>query len=94
MKIPSVVCVAVLLAASATPALAQPVPPPQQDIGRHHGNLEAAQEYTRQAFSAVSRSQQDNGGDLNGHLRRAKELLDQVSAELKAAAEVANAQRR
>ncbi len=77
-------CVGTLLATSA--AMAQNVPPPEQDVGRHHGNIEAAQALTRQAWDKLSQAQRDNSEGAGGHLRRAKELLDQASAEMKAAA--------
>jgi Spy/CpxP family protein refolding chaperone len=84
-------CAAALLGAAA--ASAQPVPPPEQDVGRHHGNIEAAQSLTRQAWDRVSDAQRANHGDTGGHLRRAKELLDEASAEMKAAAEYINSGR-
>ncbi len=84
-------CAMALLGAAA--ASAQPVPPPEQDVGRHHGNIEAAQAYTRQAWDRLSQAQRDNRDDAGGHLRRAKELLDQASAEMKAAAVYLNSGR-
>jgi hypothetical protein len=85
------VCVTALLGAAA--ASAQPVPPPEQNVGSHHGNIEAAQAYTRQAWNRLSEAQRDNHDDAGGHLRRAKELLDQASAEMKAAAVYLNSGR-
>jgi hypothetical protein len=78
--------IAALWVASATIAAAQPVPPPEQDVGHRHGNIDAAQALTRQAWNRLSEAQQDNRDDAGGHLRRAKELLDQASSEMKAAA--------
>jgi hypothetical protein len=60
---------------------------PEQDVGRRHPNLAAAQQYCRQAFDAISAAQQANEGDLGGHAQRAKQLLDQASHELKEPAE-------
>jgi hypothetical protein len=85
--------VAALLSLSATLAASQPLPPPEQDVGRHHGNIEAAQQYTRMAFDRLSQAQRDNHDDAGGHLRHAKELLDQAAAEMKAAANYINSGR-
>ena len=85
------ICATALLGATA--ASAQPVPPPEQDVGRHHGNIEAAQSLTRQAWNRLSQAQQDNRDDAGGHLRRAKELLDEASSEMKAAAQYLNSGR-
>ena len=86
----AVAALGALWVASATAAAAQPVAPPEQDVGRHHGNIEAAQQLTRQAWNRLSEAQQDNHDDAGGHLRRAKELLDQASSEMKQAAEFIN----
>ena len=86
----AVAALGALWVASATAAAAQPVPPPEQDVGRHHGHIEAAQQLTRQAWNRLSEAQQDNHDDAGGHLRRAKELLDQASSEMKQAAEFIN----
>jgi hypothetical protein len=63
---------------------------PDQNIGRRHPNLAAAQQYCRQAFDAISAAQTANEGDLGGHAQKAKEYLDRASRELKQAAEYAN----
>ncbi len=86
----AVAALAACLVASATAAAAQPVPPPEQDVGRHHGNIKAAQKLIRQAWDRLSDAQRDNNDDAGGHLRRAKELLDQTSSEMKQAAEFVN----
>ena len=86
-------CIAILFTVGPTLAFSQPVPPPEQDVGRHHGNIEAAQRYTRMAYDRISMAQRDNHDNTGGHLRRAKELLDQASAEMKAAAEYVNSGR-
>jgi len=59
------------------------------DAGRHP-NLAAAQNLCAQAFAKIDAAQQANEWDLSGHAQKAKELLDQASRELKAAAEAAN----
>jgi hypothetical protein len=67
---------------------------PEQDVGRRHPNLAAAQQYCRQAFDAISAAQTANEGDLGGHAQRAKQYLDQASHELKEAAEYARSHGR
>jgi hypothetical protein len=62
--------------------------------GRRHPNLAAAQRFIGQAFDKISAAQQANEWDMEGHAKRAKELLDQASAELKKAAEEANENRK
>jgi hypothetical protein len=64
--------------------------PPENISPKKHPNLAAAQRLIDQAFAKVSAAQQANEWDMNGHAARAKQLLDQASAELKQAAEVAN----
>ena len=59
-----------------------------------HPNLAAAQQLSAEAWDKVSAAQAANQWDLEGHAQRAKELLDQVNAELKLAAETANAHGR
>jgi len=65
--------------------------PPVRDInpGRHP-NLAAAQRLSHQAWERISAAQAANEWDMGGHAQKAKELLDQVNFELKAAAEAAN----
>jgi hypothetical protein len=68
-------------------ALAQP----QRDISsRRHPNLAAAQRLSQQAWEKISAAQQANEWDMQGHAKKAKELLDEVNRELKLAAEAAN----
>jgi hypothetical protein len=79
--------VALVLAAST--ALAAP---PADNVGRHrHPNLAAAQRLATKAYEKVVAAQQANEWDLGGHAQKAKDLLDEVNRELKAAAETANA---
>jgi hypothetical protein len=64
---------------------------PVTDVNaRRHPKLAAAQRDIQQAFDAISRGQQANEWDLNGHAQKAKALLDQANDEIKAAAEAAN----
>lgn len=58
--------------------------------GARHPNLAAAQRLVAQAFQKVSAAQQANEFDMDGHAKKAKELLDQANNELKAAALAAN----
>ncbi len=68
---------------------------PERDVsGRRHPNLAAAQRLSRQAFEKIMAAQRANEWDMQGHAQKAKELLDQVNAELKQAAEAANTNRR
>lgn len=58
--------------------------------GKKHPNLAAAQRLSTEAYEKISAAQQANEWDMNGHAAKAKELLEQVSHELKEAAEAAN----
>jgi hypothetical protein len=87
MRRAMLVAVAVALLAGA--ALAQK--PAQNVSPSHHPNLAAAQRLCMQAFDKISAAQHANEWDMNGHAKRAKELLEQASNELKQAALAANA---
>jgi hypothetical protein len=64
---------------------------PAENISpRRHPNLAAAQRLIRAAYEKVGAAQAANEWDMHGHAQKAKELLDQASNELKAAAEEAN----
>lgn len=68
---------------------------PALDINpRLHPNLAEAQRLSRQAYNEIDAAQHLNGYDMEGHAKKAKELLDRVNAELKFAAEAANRHRR
>ncbi len=56
-----------------------------------HPNIAAAQRLSRAAYDKIVAAQKANEYDMNGHAQKAKELLEQVNAELKEAAEAANA---
>jgi hypothetical protein len=71
-----------------TVAMARPV---TNISPQRHPNLAAAQQLSAQAWEKVEAAQVANEWDLGGHAKKAKELLDQVNAELKLAAETANA---
>jgi hypothetical protein len=66
------------------------VAPAENISPKLHPNLAAAQRFCYQAFEKISAAQQANEFDLAGHAAKAKELLDQASAELKQAAVAAN----
>jgi len=58
--------------------------------GKKHPNLAAAQHHSTMAFEKIIAAQKANEWDMNGHAQKAKELLEQVNVELKAAAQAAN----
>ncbi len=69
-------------------AIAQP---PARDVSKgRHPNLAAAQRLCTQAFERITAAQEANEWDMQGHAKKAKELLEQVNKELKMAAEAAN----
>ena len=55
-----------------------------------HPNLAAAQRFSAQAYEKIVAAQEANEFDMQGHAQKAKNLLDQVNTELKAAAQAAN----
>ena len=57
---------------------------------KRHPNLAAAQRLVDQAYNRISAAQVANEFDMDGHAQKAKDLLDQVNRELKAAAIAAN----
>ncbi|WP_246174073.1 hypothetical protein [Paraburkholderia hayleyella] len=80
-----------LVAAALGGCAAQGVPPPEQDISwQLHPLLAQAQVSIRRAYDETSQAQVANRNQLGDHAERAKALLDEASAELKAAAEYAN----
>ena len=64
--------------------------PARNVSARKHPNIAAAQKLVDQAYAKITAAQKANEWDMGGHAQKAKELLDQVNAELKAAAETAN----
>jgi len=68
---------------------------PVRDISHaRHPNLAAAQRLSQQAWEKIVAAQQANEWDMQGHAKKAKELLDEVNQELKLAAEAANRKAR
>jgi hypothetical protein len=55
-----------------------------------HPNLAAAQRLSTQAYEKITAAQKANEFDMAGHAAKAKDLLDQVNAQLKLAAAAAN----
>ena len=85
------IALAVLLAATVLAGNLTLAQPPVQDISaKRHPNLAAAQRLSLQAWERINAAQAANEWDMGGHAQKAKQLLDQVNIELKAAAEAAN----
>ena len=80
----------VILGAAVVAGCASAQQRPVVDIGERHGNLREAQSLIVQAYEVLSRAQVANDARLGGHAARAKELLSQADAELRAAASYAN----
>jgi hypothetical protein len=86
-KIGIAVC-AMGLALAAAAVVAAPV---QNVSHARHPNIAAAQDFATKAYNRIVAAQQANEFDLGGHAQKAKDLLDQVNRELKAAAVASNA---
>jgi hypothetical protein len=82
------VSIAALILLLSVTVLAQK--PTENVSAKHHPNLAAAQRLSHQAWEKIVAAQKANEWDMQGHAQKAKELLDQVNAELKLAAEAAN----
>jgi hypothetical protein len=87
-KIGMAICVAGFALVATTIAAAAPA---NNVSHARHPNIAAAQHFTTQAYEKVEAAQRANEFDLGGHAQKAKDLLDQASRELKAAAETSNA---
>lgn len=70
-------------------AIAEAQPATNISKGKHP-NLAAAQNLSLKAYDKIIAAQQANEWDMQGHAQKAKNLLDQVNAELKLAAGAAN----
>jgi hypothetical protein len=86
-KLLSALALSVALVAAGSAIADKPV---KNVSARRHPNLAAAQRLSSQAFNKIIAAQKANEWDMNGHAQKAKELLEQVNNELKAAAEAAN----
>ena len=64
--------------------------PVQNVSAKAHPNLHAAQKFLNEAFHKITAAQKANEYDMEGHAAKAKELIEQASAEIKLAAEAAN----
>jgi hypothetical protein len=71
-------------------AIAQTPPPARNVAPGIHPYLAQAQYLIGQANRSILSAQQANAYSLNGHAENARRLLDEASAELKAAALTAN----
>jgi hypothetical protein len=64
---------------------------PVVNIDSHkHPNLAGAQSSIVQAYQLIDKAQSANKDELGGHGEKAKQLLVQADAELRAAADVSN----
>jgi hypothetical protein len=57
---------------------------------QRHPNLAEAQHHIQQAYEKIEEAQKENKDELGGHAEKARDLLSQANAELKAAAEYAD----
>lgn len=55
-----------------------------------HPNIAAAQRLSSQAYQRILDAQRANEWDMEGHAQKAKNLLEEVNNELRAAATAAN----
>ena len=83
-------CTALITAALFTGGLALAKKPVENVSGKKHPNIAAAQRLSAQAFEKLSAAQTANEFDMEGHAKKAKELLEQANEEMKLAAEAAN----
>jgi hypothetical protein len=88
MKTPVVVSFAASLLLIGGIAIAEQ---PAQNVSKgKHPNIAAAQRLTAQAFEKITTAQEANEWDMQGHAKKAKELLDEANNQLKQAAQAAN----
>jgi hypothetical protein len=81
------------LAVALLAGVASAEKPPQNVSASRHPNLAAAQRLCVQAFDKIDAAQRANEWDMNGHAKKAKQLLEEVNEELKQAALAANAKK-
>jgi formate-dependent nitrite reductase cytochrome c552 subunit len=67
--------------------------PARKGGGMHHPNLVAAHRLCLRAIEKIDAAQKANELDMEGHAKKAKELLEQAEKELKQAAEEATENR-
>jgi hypothetical protein len=64
---------------------------PAENISKgRHPNLNQAQNLSRQAYEKITAAQEANEWDMQGHAKKAKQLLEEVNNELRQAATAAN----
>jgi hypothetical protein len=85
--LPSVFALSALLSVGTASLAQEPV---ENISAERHPNLAAAQRLIRESHEKITAAQRANEWDMEGHARRAQELLKEASKELKAAAEQAN----
>jgi hypothetical protein len=61
--------------------------------GKRHPNLAAAQRFVAQALVRTTAAQKANEFDLDGHAKKAKELLEEANKELMLATKASNENR-
>ena len=71
-------------------AIAKGDKPVVNTSAKKHPNLNEAQRLSTEAFDKITAAQKANEFDMEGHAAKAKEMLETVNTELKAAAEAAN----
>jgi hypothetical protein len=82
--LPSIFALAALLAIGAA-SLAQE--PTGNISAERHPNLAAAQRMIRNAYDKITAAQHANDWDMQGHAKKAQQLLKEASTELQAAAQ-------
>jgi hypothetical protein len=85
--LPSIFALSALLSVGTASLAQEPV---ENISAERHPNLAAAQRLIRESHEKITAAQRANEWDMEGHARRAQELLKEASKELKAAAEQAN----
>ena len=83
--------IAVCVAGLALVATVVAAAPANNVSHARHPNIAAAQHLATQAYEKIEAAQRANEFDLGGHAQKARDLLEQVNRELKAAAETSNA---
>ena len=64
---------------------------PVENVSKgRHPNIAAAQRLSQQAYEKITAAQEANEWDMQGHAKKAKQLLEEVNNELKQAAGAAN----
>lgn len=64
---------------------------PVQNVSKgRHPNIAAAQRLSQQAYEKITAAQEANEWDMQGHAKKAKQLLEEVNNELRQAATSAN----